>query len=330
MLQQPISPRPLLIDRFATDSNSFGLRHYQELEQDKTDILLRSKTNFLVEKKPMYILDFAKEDAIPTEKYILGKKNNDKHFFNSVVSPRYQIIQNEDMLEVALVLVDGFNNLSSFTKFEYISAGKSPDDSIVYYTFGVTDIMIPVVGKSNYYLVVVADHNKMSCKIMFTPIRMVCHNQLAVGYRSAAWSLSVPHRGSTHITKLIAKFNKFFSDAVSSLNHSWEQMSQMELPYDQYKVMVRGMLELPANADRRDQDISTQKRKAMVNLDAVYDKGIGQSELPNNTLAKAVNAITCYEANYAKNEDKLREYFNPSLSGKFFKQLNSLKQLNKI
>jgi len=329
MLQQPMSPRPLLIERFSTDNHRYGLSTTL-LEENKTEILFRSKTNFLVEKKPMYILDSDKENAIATDKYILGKKNNDKHFFNSVVSPRYQIIQNEDMLEVALVLVDGFNSLSSFTKFEYISAGKSLDDSIVYYTFGVTDVMVPVVGKSNYYLVVVADHNKMSCKIMFTPIRMVCHNQLGVGYRSAAWSLSVPHRGSTHITKLIAKFNKFFQSAIDSLNSSWQQMAQMELSYDQYKVLVRGVLELPADANRRDKEISAQKRKSLLNLEVVYEAGIGQDELPDNTLAKAVNAITCFEANYARNEDKLREYFNPSLSGKFFKQLSSLQKLNRI
>jgi len=329
MLNAMPNPRPVLIDKFASHTRL-------ELKVNIPDvqhILNCSRTNFNIVKKPLLIQishtidDKCKFPFIETGKFILGKEDKLNHVFNSVVTNRYHVIQNSDMLELAMNIINEFNNQNEFKPFIYYNSGSTPDSSICYYSFKVTDIELPIIGKTDYYLVVVANHNKCSCKIMFTPVRVACHNALDRAYRSSGWSLLISHKSKISDKKLLTNFSNFFFKSEDSLKKDWQDMNSRTLEFDTYKIILRELYQIKPTMSIYDKSIDKRVRKAIADLGATYYDGLGQASLEDHTVAKAVSAITCYEQNYIDDKKvKLKTFFEPLLSHKFYNCLK--KHLN--
>ena len=176
------------------------------------------------------------------------------------------------------------------------------------------------------YLVFTNSHDGSSgVKILFTPIRIVCLNTLNAAIRNASNYVTFRHTKSVHQSISTAKEILGICDVISeNLKQAYTEMAKITIKDDKFQELVGQLVLSQGELDKLKEggytiksifnrnynaieyaDISTQKFKAMTNIEYYYHNGIGQKEI-EGTGWGVYNALTGYYSNMENNNGTKR------------------------
>ncbi len=176
------------------------------------------------------------------------------------------------------------------------------------------------------YLVFTNSHDGSSgVKILFTPIRIVCLNTLNAAIRTTSNYVTFRHTKSVHQSISTAKEILGICDVISeNLKEAYTEMAKITIKDDKFQELVGQLVLSQGELDKLKEggytiksifnrnynaieyaDISTQKFKAMTNIEYYYHNGIGQKEI-EGTGWGVYNALTGYYSNMENNEGTKR------------------------
>ena len=219
-----------------------------------------------------------KNDGIHTEPVYLG-----------TVSPNYQIIQNTEAFEFFDEVIG--KNLAIYETAGAIRDGKRvwilaklPEDLIIN-TQGGTDI-------TKKYLLFVNGHDgTFSCRMFYTPVRVVCNNTLnaALGKRGTGTGVSIRHRGDMKMkieqaVQLLGIANEYYQNLGDMFQHMANTKFGSLEARDYFKAIV-------PDAEDEESKAQTNVEVARYIMTQNYTKGAG-NELAGRTVWGAYNAVT--------------------------------------
>jgi len=109
-----------------------------------------------------------------------------------VVTDEYSILHNRSMAETCDLMVDG--------EARCTTAGVLRSGAVVWFAMKLGEFQV-VGDKSpiDLYAVVTTGHDgRHRCKVLITPIRVVCQNTLRAAKLASKWEVSILHHGDTH------------------------------------------------------------------------------------------------------------------------------------
>ena len=176
------------------------------------------------------------------------------------------------------------------------------------------------------YLVFTNSHDGSSgVKILFTPIRIICLNTLNAAIRNTDNYVSFRHTRSVHESISTAKEILGICDTISdNLKEAYTEMAKITIKDDKFQQLIGELILSQNEIDKLKEggytiksifnrnynalefaNISTQKFKALTNIEYYYHNGIGQKEI-EGTGWGVYNALTGYYSNMENNEGTKR------------------------
>lgn len=176
------------------------------------------------------------------------------------------------------------------------------------------------------YLVFTNSHDGSSgVKILFTPIRIICLNTLNAAIRNTDNYVSFRHTRSVHESISTAKEILGICNVISdNLKEAYTEMAKITIKDDKFQQLVGELILSQNEIDKLKEggytiksifnrnynalefaNISTQKFKALTNIEYYYHNGIGQKEI-EGTGWGVYNALTGYYSNMENNEGTKR------------------------
>lgn len=202
-----------------------------------------------------------------------------------IVSPRYQTVQNEELITFLDSLVDesGAN---------YQSAGQTRGGRRVFVTMKMPDhMMIGGVDKVEKHLVVTSSHDGSgSFQVMGTPIRMECLNQLQVAIRQAGDNV-FRARHTRNVTQMIGQAREALDLTFRYMDEFQAQaelMLNQEMTLAEFEKIVEREFGAPEDAAPATITRCDNKIQQMTDLFAMADTQNGI----RGTVWGAFNALT--------------------------------------
>jgi phage/plasmid-like protein (TIGR03299 family) len=203
----------------------------------------------------------------------------------SVVSDEYKVVQPGDVL-------DFFQDLVSLQKFKLSTAGCLYGGRI-FWALADTGREFNVFGKDKVkgsLLLTTSCDGKMATKAMFTSVRVVCNNTLAIALKDDPKSASrVTHSSSFNPAKVKMELG-VFDASWEIFKKNCEDLSKVKLADKMAEYYIRGLLEDPKK-EADEQSLAIDKNISLIM--ERYKGGMG-SEMTYGTLWGVLNGVTEY------------------------------------
>lgn len=232
------------------------------------------------------------------------------------VKSRYNIIQNTEAFDFFDTIVQSkqaiFETAGALGKGEtiFISA-KLPSS----FTVGKDDII------DKYLLLHNSHDGSSSINIMFTPVRVVCHNTLSVALKDAKNKISIRHTANAQDKlKLATNLLGLAEVNFTQLGAAYQMMSETKITDTISNSIIHNLFLTPAelsliarNSFKLEgvEEISSRKKNIIADVKRYAAIGVGQQlDTTKGTLYGAFNGITGYLQNAKLYSNDTAKYDN--------------------
>lgn len=231
----------------------------------------------------------------------------------------YKVIQNAEAFQVLHAIVE--SGAARYEAGGVVEGGRR--------AFLVLRMNEETPGIGRYLYGIKSHDGTHSLQIIFSPVRLVCRNQLQAIATNTDEKISIRHTANfkdrlRDANKVIAAAANFFNNVEEEYN----KLANMPFTVKDYTILCMYLTltseEFKIYATnhtqyRASQHLSTQKLNTIKKMIFFYAKGVGQDELPNDTALKAINALTGW-GHIVKTYRTADKKFESVLYGDFYKK----------
>jgi len=225
-----------------------------------------------VEKRKVY---FKKDDGIFLETKAYSTVRTDVEFPLGIVSERYMTIQNREAFSFMDTLV-------GTKEAKFITAGALFNGEKIWMLCKIPGtLVIKGMDTVDKYLLLFNSHNGRSgCKVLITPIRVVCNNTLRIALQKAEVSVNIHHIGNIqHKVVEAQRILGITIDYYTQIEETFRTFAHREMTEDDIKYYMLSVI--PGDSD--------YFKKIREKVHELHDIGIG-SDMAAGTLWGAYNA----------------------------------------
>lgn len=279
--------------------------------------------NFTVDKRPL-LYECQSDDRaehIHIDRYATIRTDTNV-YLDGIVSKDYQIIQNVEAF-------DFLDSLIQKEELKYETAGALNKGETVFISCKLPGELLVAKDNIDKYLLLTLSHNgKSALQVMFTPVRVVCANTLAMALNSSKNKISIRHSSNykdklEEAKKVLVKSKESFEQ----YQERFDYLAKMQLNEIQVKksianiVLTKEELKEIAEGKKFNQVVSTRKTNMLTDMMKSYNEGIGQGNILG-TAWGVVNGLTNYYQNvktYNDAEQQFKKVFdsNPVITDAF-------------
>lgn len=203
-----------------------------------------------------------------------------------VVGESYKIIQNKDAFSF-------FDTIIENRQADYTSAGTFDGGRRVFLQAKLPkDIIIKGDVVEKYLLIVNSHNGSTPLKMLWTPIRVVCQNTLAMAMRGGESEFVIRHSGN--VVNKISLANESLLNAMKYFNH-FELVATSLADRMMTEAEVKKYFNLVAFKNEGKETDSTQLKNKRDLLFTLFERGKGQEQKAiRHTAWAAYNAVTEY------------------------------------
>lgn len=250
-----------------------------------SEALEQSSLNYTVIKKPLFL-----EDGTLVKDAFCTLKDDDNTQLG-VVGKQYTIVQNTEAF-------DFIDDVLEQSGGEIIRAGAFQDFKKSFVVVKTTDIEILGETYNPYLLFYNSFDGSGSIKACFTPVRVMCQNTIAYGFKKAITKVSIRHFSTaaerlTQAKGILLQNNQ----QLDLLKADSEELAKITLTKDQFKDQIVPLVlkEMKISKDseekKRNKDRYEQTANALLRAYDATDLGNH-----NNTAYKAIQAVADFES----------------------------------
>lgn len=251
-------------------------------------LLIKNNLNFQVAKQPAGAIINGKFTTSPKQ---YATYRTDVNEVLGIVGKRYNIIDNK-------VAFDFIDSIIDTGDIEWTNAFSKDNGAIVMLQAKLPDhLILENNDKIEKYLTFINSHNgSYSCRVMISPVRMVCQNQLTM-FSKMKNGITIRHTNSykdklSQAQQILGLGNTLYNTVENELN------SLLEIPLpDSIDNMLDNLyfdveeLNAVKSGKHREEVISTRKLNTINSVKSWYINGVGQQNLKDNAF-KYINAIS--------------------------------------
>lgn len=243
-----------------------------------------------------------KETKLFNSKEIKGNfatyRTDNNHIFG-VVGSRYEVIQN-------VAAFDFFDEIIGEGHAEYETAGALGYGEKVFITAKLpSKIQVKKEDIDKYLLLTMAHDGSGSIQAMFTPIRVVCNNTLALATKTATNKINIRHtksaserlKAASQLLGIVARQ----SDDLSTLFNKW---ADERLEEKQIKDVIKRSFGFEENEEGF---FTARAANIMNDVLEYHEAGVGQENI-QGTKWGVFNAVTGYQQNVKTYKDTSAQF----------------------
>lgn len=297
------------------------------------EILHKTGLDYLVDAGPMTVhtpkfeqehirTQYGKSYTVPgvnlDNRYCTYRVDNGRPLYG-IATKVYKVIQNAEAFQVLHAIVE--SGAANYEAGGVVEGGRR--------AFLVLRMTEETPGIGRFLYGIKSHDGTHSLQIIFSPVRLVCRNQLQAIATNTEEKISIRHTANykdrlKDANKVIAAAANFFNNVEEEYN----RLAAMEFTYKDYIKLVMYLTltteEFKIYATHHEQyritqHLSTQKINIIKKMLLFYAKGVGQEELPNDTALKAINALTGW-GHIVKSYRTPDKKFESVLYGDFYKK----------
>lgn len=216
-------------------------------------VLEKAKLNYEVVKQPIYT-NFNGEEVLINDRVATVNKNTGEVL--GIVSPKYQICQNEEAF-------DFVNNVDGV---EFIKAGQTHTGMV--YVIGKLNEMEVLGDKFTPYLIFQNGHNgNYTMKTTICPLRIVCQNQFNYAFKESPNTISIHH--SSQYQGRLVEAQRLIQGTVEYMNNfknTAEELATLKIGKDDdVKNIINAFFTVKTNATDRQIVTAEEARTELFN-----------------------------------------------------------------
>ena len=216
-------------------------------------VLEKAKLNYEVVKQPIYT-NFNGEEVLINDRVATVNKNTGEVL--GIVSPKYQICQNEEAF-------DFVNNVNGV---EFIKAGQTHTGMV--YVIGKLNEMEVLGDKFTPYLIFQNGHNgNYTMKTTICPLRIVCQNQFNYAFKESPNTISIHH--SSQYQGRLVEAQRLIQGTVEYMNNfknTAEELATLKIGKDDdVKNIINAFFTVKTNATDRQIVTAEEARTELFN-----------------------------------------------------------------
>ena len=216
-------------------------------------VLEKAKLNYEVVKQPIYT-NFNGEEVLINDRVATVNKNTGEVL--GIVSPKYQICQNEEAF-------DFVNNVDGV---EFIKAGQTHTGMV--YVIGRLNEMEVLGDKFTPYLIFQNGHNgNYTMKTTICPLRVVCQNQFNYAFKESPNTISIHH--SSQYQGRLVEAQRLIQGTVEYMNNfknTAEELATLKIGKDDdVKNIINAFFTVKTNATDRQIVTAEEARTELFN-----------------------------------------------------------------
>lgn len=274
--------------REATWAN-IGCNIQEEMSHNVKDALESSGLNFTVEKQPMFLGD-GTEIA---DKVACVAKVGDKSNYLGIVSPRYEIIQNEDAFKFVDYISDDVQFVKSgitHTGMVYL-IGQLPETKVL------DDSFTPYVIFQNSF------NGRYNLSAAITPLRVVCQNQFAISFAHSTNKIALRHSAQANYRMEEGKrVLAGVAEHMRSISAMAENFSKIKMSPDMIAHAIDMLFPIPVDMKDALSAKVEEKKKAFIKAYNMDDNANHKG-----TAWGLVNAYTDFATHFAPPRTKYND-----------------------
>lgn len=254
------------------------------------DAIKLSKTDWMVEKEPMYLND----GRIIPDKYAIVR--NDNKDIIGTVGSKYEIVNNTDAFSFFDFLQDEccFETGGVLGKGEIVFLScKLPH----HFSIGNSNDVI-----ENYLLLTTSHNGQLALQAMFTPVRVVCNNTLNGALRENKNKIVIRHTKSAESKiKAAHTLMGIVNNLELEMKAVYDQMYKTKIVTDQkVRELVLNVI-APKFEIGEESDLKTKTNNRLNEILAYYEGSETQRGI-NGTVWGVYNALTGFYQNASKHD----------------------------
>ena len=216
-------------------------------------VLEKANLNYEVVKQPIYT-NFNGEEVLINDRVATVNKNTGEVL--GIVSPKYQICQNEEAF-------DFVNNVDGV---EFIKAGQTHTGMV--YVIGRLNEMEVLGDKFTPYLIFQNGHNgNYTMKTTICPLRVVCQNQFNYAFKESPNTISIHH--SSQYQGRLVEAQRLIQGTVEYMNNfknTAEELATLKIGKDDdVKNIINAFFTVKTNATDRQIVTAEEARTELFN-----------------------------------------------------------------
>lgn len=222
-------------------------------------VLEKAHLNYEVVKQPVYTNFNGEEILIPDKVATVNKNTGD---ILGIVSPKYQICQNEEAF-------DFVNNVEGV---EFIKAGQTHTGMV--YVIGKLNEMEVLGDKFTPYLIFQNGHNgNYTMKTTICPLRIVCQNQFNYAFRESPNTISI-HHSSQYQGRLVEaqRLIQGTVEYMTNFKNTAEELAALKIgKEDDVKNIINAFFKVKTDATDRQIVTAEEQRTELFNAYVAND-----------------------------------------------------------